>query len=482
VPTLKDLAAEPVWVAWANEERGGKPTKVPYQPLTGSKAASDDPSTWGKRWIAEWRAKRIVNGLRGGIGVILGVDCGDGAALGGIDLDSCRDVNGHLADWATELIARFGSYAEVSPSGTGAKIFFRYRIGDLPRVRQLMGTESGRQFKWRTGDDHPPGSELYISHRYFAVTNEGIDPELTELRLVDFDDLEWLVKQAGPAFVADDPNRRGGSNGHDRSGLDQSRSVAAFRVGLRKRRAAQTFDQFRQALQGDPDTASWYREKGIANGERELHRIWDKAEETAIAAVTLDDFYAYMPQHNYIFAPTGETWPAASVNIRIPPMPLVDDNGAPVLNNKGEQIYIPAATWIDKKWPVEQMTWWPGKPQIIADRLTSHAGWINRPRSPAGRGGGRSPPSNRCWPGVDIAGRRARRRSRHHAPCRSRVPKTAGRLPAQPARAGDGRSRPSAGRAHRPAEGCRSVSALPPDIPPRRAAGRRTGRGHGRLN
>ena len=37
-------------------------------------------------------------------------------------------------------------------------------------------------------------------------------------------------------------------------------------------------------------------------------------------AVQLDDFVAYMPQHSYIFRPTGELWPAASVNARIPPV------------------------------------------------------------------------------------------------------------------------------------------------------------------
>ena len=36
--------------------------------------------------------------------------------------------------------------------------------------------------------------------------------------------------------------------------------------------------------------------------------------------VTLDDFHAYMLMHNYIFAPTGDLWPASSVNARIPPI------------------------------------------------------------------------------------------------------------------------------------------------------------------
>ena len=34
--------------------------------------------------------------------------------------------------------------------------------------------------------------------------------------------------------------------------------------------------------------------------------------------IRLEDFYAYMPMHSYIFTPTRETWPASSVNARLP--------------------------------------------------------------------------------------------------------------------------------------------------------------------
>jgi putative DNA primase/helicase len=34
------------WLCWRTEERDGKPTKVPYDPSTGEKAESTNPSTW----------------------------------------------------------------------------------------------------------------------------------------------------------------------------------------------------------------------------------------------------------------------------------------------------------------------------------------------------------------------------------------------------------------------------------------------------
>lgn len=83
-------------------------------------------------------------------------------------------------------------------------------------------------------------------------------------------------------------------------------------------------------------------------------------------ALTLQDFYAYMPQHSYIFVDGRTLWPAASVNARIE---AVDSDGKP----------MKATTWLDKYRAVEQMTWAPGKPILIQDRLIQEGGWIDRP-------------------------------------------------------------------------------------------------------
>ncbi|MES2300877.1 MAG: DUF5906 domain-containing protein, partial [Pseudomonadota bacterium] len=94
--------------------------------------------------------------------------------------------------------------------------------------------------------------------------------------------------------------------------------------------------------------------------------------------VRLTDFYAFMPAHNYIFAPSREAWPATSVNSRIPPVPLEHEDGTPVVNDDGEQVFLPANKWLDQHRPVEQMTWAPGEPLVIKDRLISEGGWIHR--------------------------------------------------------------------------------------------------------
>ena len=99
----------------------------------------------------------------------------------------------------------------------------------------------------------------------------------------------------------------------------------------------------------------------------------------ATRGVSLDDFWAYMPMHAYIFVPSRELWPMSSVNSRLPSHPLTSPNGSPLLNQDGKRMTIKASRWLDKHKAVEQMTWAPGEPDVIEGRLVSEGGWIERP-------------------------------------------------------------------------------------------------------
>jgi hypothetical protein len=88
--------------------------------------------------------------------------------------------------------------------------------------------------------------------------------------------------------------------------------------------------------------------------------------------IACDDFYAYMPDHNYIFIPSREPWPATSVNARIPPIEIGK-------TKDGKLKTLPASDWLDKNRAVEQMIWAPGLPLVILDRLLDEGGWIDRP-------------------------------------------------------------------------------------------------------
>jgi hypothetical protein len=121
-----------------------------------------------------------------------------------------------------------------------------------------------------------------------------------------------------------------------------------------------------------------------------------KPRETADAAVRLKDFVAYMQTHDCIFMPAGDFWPAVRVDARLPPIPLFDKGGVPIVDEKtGEQVEMRASAWLAKHAPVEQMTWAPGLPQIVRNKLISAGGWIERkgiavfnlyrpPRAPSG--------------------------------------------------------------------------------------------------
>jgi hypothetical protein len=89
----------------------------------------------------------------------------------------------------------------------------------------------------------------------------------------------------------------------------------------------------------------------------------DTAPDAQPQALALEDFYAYLPDHTYVYMPTGETWPAASVN---------DKFKSPV---EGKS----ASAWLAKERSLEQKTWAPGQPQIITDKLFLDGEWKSKP-------------------------------------------------------------------------------------------------------
>lgn len=100
---------------------------------------------------------------------------------------------------------------------------------------------------------------------------------------------------------------------------------------------------------------------------------------TSELAVTLEHFVADMETHSYIYLPTRRAWPGISVNARIRPVPLLDADGRPVLDSKKKPKKIAASEWLDKNRPVEAVTWAPGEPTIINDRLVAQGGWFEQP-------------------------------------------------------------------------------------------------------
>ena len=92
----------------------------------------------------------------------------------------------------------------------------------------------------------------------------------------------------------------------------------------------------------------------------------------------LEDFVAFMQSHDYVYMPGGDFWPRERVDARLKPIPLFDKSGKPIVGDKGVQEEMRASVWLAKHAPVEQMTWAPGLPQLVRDRLISAGGWVER--------------------------------------------------------------------------------------------------------
>jgi putative DNA primase/helicase len=161
-------------VCWHYEERKGKPTKPPIQAKSNGellKAQTDNPATWADFETAVAAAVRL--NLEG-----VGLNVWKDDKLTGLDLDHVFDpATGELDPLAREALDRFaGTYAEISPSGTGIRIWCYGKP-------QRSGKCAGR-VKWLEVYSHP-------SHRYLTVTGNqwpGSAGAVTEQQ----DALDWL--------------------------------------------------------------------------------------------------------------------------------------------------------------------------------------------------------------------------------------------------------------------------------------------------
>jgi hypothetical protein len=76
------------------------------------------------------------------------------------------------------------------------------------------------------------------------------------------------------------------------------------------------------------------------------------------------DFWAHMPTGKFVYVPTGDLWPATSVNARCGPTGVAGANGKAV----------PASELLKKKRPVDQVSWLPGEGPIVKDFVVTEAG------------------------------------------------------------------------------------------------------------
>ena len=185
---FRDYVDAPRWVEWRPEAGD----KVPYIPGTGRKAKTNNPATW--RAFSQCEGERL--------GWVF-----NGDDLGGIDLDACRDPNnGELAPWAVEVIDRFKSYTEVSPSGIGIHIFAAgvppdFQFLTLKMPGELIGKKQ-------------PQTEAFTSKGFLTVTGDKLPDAPNEITAAP-EAWAWLQRWSGPSQTTAAPDNRGEAHAND---------------------------------------------------------------------------------------------------------------------------------------------------------------------------------------------------------------------------------------------------------------------------
>ena len=143
-----------LFCVWKYEDRGGKKTKVPYNPRTGGKAQPNNAATFAPLSVAE-AVQTSYDGL--GVGIF-----GD---LCAIDIDHCV-LSGGLSEMAEDIISTMNAYTEYSPSGTGLRILFAAQEVSYDKAKYYINNQK-------------IGLEVYTAgatQKYVTVTGNALAP------------------------------------------------------------------------------------------------------------------------------------------------------------------------------------------------------------------------------------------------------------------------------------------------------------------
>jgi hypothetical protein len=151
------------WVCWRYtwKEDRQKWDKPPSNPHSLTAAKPNDPQTWG---TFDEALGRYSAGEADGIGWVP-VDDGSEEVLIGIDFDHCRDPEtGKIGEWFAAWIEALDTYTELSPSGTGIRMFAWGRLPPQGRKRGPVEVYQHHHYLTVTGQ-HLDGSPATIEHR-----------------------------------------------------------------------------------------------------------------------------------------------------------------------------------------------------------------------------------------------------------------------------------------------------------------------------
>ena len=380
----------PRWLLWKIETRTVKtgpkagqqvPVKVPY--YTTGERRRGDLNNDGDRLVTY--AEACVAAMMWGYGLAFAL----GEGWQGIDYDHV-DQHPELLD----LLALAPGYVEVSPSGTGYHaIGYGAPFDALGSNPSGIEAYAGSRFFTFTGwcvrqgpiVDLAPHVLGILAPRHAAArkpagpvqprppvpeTGDRVLDELADaLRFIDADDRDTWVRvgqalfplgEAGyalwEAWSATSERFPGGDD------LERWNTFKGERTGYASIFNMATASGWKNPRKGKRNAAVIF-----AGGQPFVAPAIPAVPATRIGGADglhLADFVAYLPAHNYAHLPTREMWPASSVDGHVSDWPRSAEGKA-----------IKPSTWLDQHQCVHQMTWAPGRPQIIRDEAVHLGGF-----------------------------------------------------------------------------------------------------------
>jgi hypothetical protein len=148
---IKEVEQWVLWVAVYDKVKD-RTDKVPKQ-ANGRNASVTDPATWTDYQTAlAALQEQDERGPYAGLGFVL-TDHDD---FGALDFDHVRDATtGSIDPQVSAAVAMVGSYAEVSPSGTGIRVLFRGPLPDGPLSSPILQAWNAARFVTVTGHRLP---------------------------------------------------------------------------------------------------------------------------------------------------------------------------------------------------------------------------------------------------------------------------------------------------------------------------------------
>jgi len=302
------------------------------------------------------------------------LDCREAVAIGPMLLPESNNIFGHVSKPHSHWLYSTTLADKIAK----AHLQFKDVDGTMMLELKIGGGGKGSQSVF-PGSTHKSGEAIEWDQDGTLVT-------------ADDDKLLWQVRRLAVAVMLARHWPAGGSR-HDaaltvggflaRAGLDGNE--VAMMLGAIATAAED--EQWEDRVKAGRDAVKQYSDGGKTRGYPTLVEAFGDTVASRAAqwlnytpaqelqgGVTVADFCAHLPDHSYIFMPTGTFWGVEGINAGLQPPAPTGDN----MIEKTIGKFKTASAWLDKNQPVHHLTWVPGHPILIKDQLVVDGGWIER--------------------------------------------------------------------------------------------------------